>query len=90
MGVFDDIKNFNPKKYCNDEGSNPTDRPIKTLVCVSINFLKLIVPLVEYVFILIDFFLSLVLDNKNLVEVAIILSPVIPLLYLFMYFFDSI
>lgn len=82
------IKNFNP----NDWGSSTADddTPIKAIISLLLDILKLAEPLVSLSENSVDLITNVILSNKFVIELLIVILPTIPILYLLNYFVETI
>lgn len=82
---------YNPATWCDDADEEEiTEHPIKIIACLISSILELITPFFKYIKTQIEIITELILNNKFIIEILIIIGPVVPLIYLFMYFFDTL
>lgn len=82
---------FDPHTWCRDTQSiDINQRPIRKLICVAIDLLDILTPLTRFVELLIHMVKDFMIDNHNITEMVIILSPAIPIGVLVGYFLDTL
>jgi len=90
MGQSTSIE-YNPETWCDDaKDEDITKHPIKILACLAAEIIELMTPFFKYIKIQIEIVTELILNNKFIIELLIIVGPIMPLIYLFMYFFDTL
>jgi hypothetical protein len=81
--------NFDPDNWCAGDYS-VRDKPIKKLICIVVDLLELITPLVSFINLLFNATKDLIIDNKEFTELLLILTPSIPLVVLTYYFLTEL
>lgn len=82
------IKNFNPNDWGNSAVDD--DTPIKAIISLLLDILKLAEPLVSLSENSVDLITNVILSNKFVIELLIVILPTIPILYLLNYFIDTL
>lgn len=83
--------NFDPNTWCDDSTEDTLkQKPIKKLVCFFLDVIDILSPLTAFAATLLEFIVNLVQENKDTLDLLMIILPSIPLFYLINYFMNTL
>ena len=83
------MSSLDPNTWCEEE-IEVAENPLKRIMCFVIDLLELITPLTKYLKTLVDIFVEMVFMNNFYTEIFIIISPILPIAYLLVYFLETV
>ena len=83
--------NFDPNTWCDDSTDTKLKQnPIKKLVCFFLDIIDILSPLTAFAATLLEFIVKLVYENKDILDLIMIILPSIPLFLLINYFMNTL
>lgn len=81
--------NFDPNTWCEDP-VKLKQNPIKKLICFFLDIIDILSPLTAFAATLLEFIVKLVYENKDILDLLMIILPSIPLFLLINYFMSTL